>query len=125
MNKKLDKQISDIKNEINELIRGISEDGRTGSDVCRELQYINGLLDELIKEINPADIKEKAEELYRKYIERAKEHNKNNVISPTDFFSGAKKIFERNILTAKLDILAEILGYDIKKVKSDIERDDY
>lgn len=73
------------------------------------------------KEINPADIKEKAEELYRKYIERAKEHNKNNVISPTDFFSGAKKIFERNILTAKLDILAEILGYDIKKVKTDIE----
>lgn len=121
MNKKLDKQISDIKYEINELIRGISEDGRTGSDVCRELQYINGLLDELIKEINPADIKEKAEELYRKYIERAKEHNKNNVISPTDFFSGAKKIFERNILTAKLDILAEILGYDIKKVKRDIE----
>lgn len=77
------------------------------------------------KEISPADIKAKAEELYRKYIERAKEHNKNNVISPTDFFSGAKKIFERNILTAKLDILAEILGYDIKKVKSDIEREDY
>lgn len=76
------------------------------------------------KEINPADIKQKAEELYRKYIERAKEHNKNNVISPTDFFSGAKKIFERNILTAKLDILAEILGYDIKKVKSDIESED-
>ena len=124
MNKKLDKQISDIKDEINELIRGISEDGRTGSDVCRELQYINELLDELIQEINPADIKEKAEELYRKYIERAKEHNKNNVISPTDFFSGAKKIFERNILTAKLDILAEILGYDIKKVKSDIESED-
>lgn len=73
------------------------------------------------KEINPADIKAKAEELYRKYIECAKEHNKNNVISPTDFFSGAKKIFERNILTAKLDILAEILGYDIKKVKKDIE----
>lgn len=77
------------------------------------------------KEINPADIKEKAEEFYRKYIERAKEHNKNNVISPTDFFSGAKKIFERNILTAKLDILAEILGYDIKKVKSDIESEGY
>lgn len=124
MNKKLDKQISDIKYEINELIRGVSEDGRTGSDVCRELQYINELLDELIKEINPADIKEKAEELYRKYIERAKEHNKNNVISPTDFFSGAKKIFERNILTAKLDILAEILGYDIKKVKKDIESEE-
>lgn len=50
MNKKLDKQISDIKYEINELIRGISEDGRTGSDVCRELQYINELLDELIQE---------------------------------------------------------------------------
>lgn len=124
MNKKLDKQISDIKDEINELIRGISEDGRTGSDVCRELQYINELLDELIQEISPADIKEKAEELYRKYIERAKEHNKNNVISPTDFFGGAKKIFEINILTAKLDILAEILGYDIKKVKKDIESED-
>lgn len=76
------------------------------------------------KEINPADIKAKAEELYRKYIERAKEHNKNNVISPTDFFSGAKKIFERNILTAKLDILAEILGYNNEKVKKDIESED-
>ena len=50
MNKKLNEQISDIKYEINELIRGVSEDGRTGSDVCRELKYINELLDELIQE---------------------------------------------------------------------------
>lgn len=60
MNKKLDKQISDIKYEINELIRGISEDGRSGSDVCRELQYINELLDELIQEIIQEGIKEKS-----------------------------------------------------------------
>lgn len=50
MNKKLDKQISDIKDEINDLIHGIEEEGRTGADICRELQYINELLDELLTE---------------------------------------------------------------------------
>lgn len=50
MNKKLDKQISDIKYEINELIHGIEEEGRTGADICKQLQNINKLLDQIIQE---------------------------------------------------------------------------
>jgi septation ring formation regulator EzrA len=47
MNKKLNEQISDIKEEINDLIHGIEEEGRTGADICKQLKNINKILDRI------------------------------------------------------------------------------
>lgn len=70
------------------------------------------------------DAKARAEEMYKKYIELAKESNRNNNLAQIDFFGGARKIFERNTIIAKLDVLAYVLGYTMQKVKDDIERTD-
>lgn len=68
------------------------------------------------------DTKNRADYLYQKYISFAKKSNDDNKLSPYDFFGGAKKIFERNSIIAKLEILQEILGYSCEKIKHDIER---
>lgn len=73
---------------------------------------------------NANDVKARAEEMYKKYISLAKENSSNNNLSKMDFFTGYKKIFERNTIIAKLDVLAYVLGYTTQKVKDDIERED-
>lgn len=73
---------------------------------------------------NANDVKARAEQLYAKYINSAKESNRNNNLAQMDFFGGARKIFERNTIIAKLDVLAYVLGYSTQKVKDDIERTD-
>lgn len=60
--------------------------------------------------------------LYKKYISLAKKSSEDNVLSPLDFAGSARKIFERNSIIAKLEVLQEILGYSYEKIKHDIER---
>lgn len=59
--------------------------------------------------------------LYKKYISLAKKSSEDNVLSPLDFAGNARKIFERNSIIAKLEVLQEILGYSYEKIKHDIE----
>lgn len=75
------------------------------------------------KEINPIDIKNQVCKLYCKYIELSKIY-RNETISVADLV-GETGIPRTYNIANKLEVLAEILGYDIKKVKSDIEREDY
>ena len=80
-------------------------------------------MDEKITEQQQAiDVKNRVDYLYQKYISLAKKSNDDNKLSPYDFFGSAKKIFERNSIIAKLEILQEILGYDYDRIKHDIER---
>ena len=60
--------------------------------------------------------------LYKKYISLAKKSSEDNVLSPLDFVGSTRKIFERNSIIAKLEVLQEILGYSYDKIKHDIER---
>lgn len=75
------------------------------------------------KEINPIDIKNQVCKLYCKYIELSKIY-RNETISVADLV-GETGIPRTYNIANKLEVLAEILGYDIKKVKKDIEREDY
>lgn len=50
MNKKLNEQISDIKEDVHDLIHGVEEEGRTGADICKQLRNIDKLLDQIIQE---------------------------------------------------------------------------
>lgn len=75
------------------------------------------------KEINPIDIKNQVCKLYFKYIELSKIY-RNETISVADLV-GETGIPRTYNIANKLEVLAEILGYDIKKVKKDIEREDY
>lgn len=68
------------------------------------------------------DTKNRVDFLYRKYISLAKKSSEDNVLSPLDFSGNARKIFERNSIIAKLEVLQEILGYSYDKIKHDIER---
>lgn len=68
------------------------------------------------------DVKNRADFLYKKYISLAKKSSEDNVLSTFDFAGNAQKIFERNRIIAKLEILQEILGYDYDRIKHDIER---
>ena len=68
------------------------------------------------------DTKNKVDFLYKKYISLAKKSSEDNLLSPFDFAGNARKIFERNSIIAKLEILQEILGYDYDRIKHDIER---
>ena len=68
------------------------------------------------------DTKSRADFLYRKYISLAKKSSEDNVLSPLDFEGSTRKIFERNSIIAKLEVLQEILGYSYYKNKHDIER---
>lgn len=74
------------------------------------------------KEINPIDIKNQVCKLYCKYIELSKIY-RNETISVADLVgeTGIPRIYN---IANKLEVLAEILGYDIKKVKSDIESEE-
>lgn len=68
------------------------------------------------------DTKNRADFLYRKYISLAKKSSEDNVLSPLDFAGSTRKIFERNSIIAKLEILQEILDYDYDRIKHDIAR---
>ena len=72
------------------------------------------------------DAKARAEAMYMlQYIELGKgKATDSNSLAQMDFFGGARKIFERNTIIAKLDVLAYVLGYTTQKVKDDIERTD-
>lgn len=59
--------------------------------------------------------------LYKKYISLAKKSSEDNVLLPLDFAGSTRKIFERNSIIAKLEVLQEILGYSYDKIKHDIE----
>lgn len=74
------------------------------------------------KEINPIDIKNQVCKLYCKYIELSKIY-RNETISVADLV-GETGIPRTYNIANKLEVLAEILGYDIKKVKKDIESED-
>lgn len=74
------------------------------------------------KEINPIDIKNQVCKLYCKYIELSKIY-RNETISVADLVGETGIPIIYNIAN-KLEVLAEILGYDIKKVKRDIESED-
>lgn len=74
------------------------------------------------KEINPIDIKNQVCKLYCKYIELSKIY-RNETISVADLV-GETGIPRTYNIANKLEVLAEILGYDIKKVKRDIESED-
>lgn len=74
------------------------------------------------KEINPIDIKNQVCKLYCKYIELSKIY-RNETISVADLVGETGIPIIYNIAN-KLEVLAEILGYNIKKVKRDIESED-
>lgn len=61
------------------------------------------------------------EKLYKKYIRLAKLSSEDNTLDSQDFLGSIKKINDRNIILAKLDILTELLGYDTSDVKRDLE----
>lgn len=61
------------------------------------------------------------EKLYKKYIRLAKISSEDNTLDSRDFLGSVKKINDRNIILAKLDILTELLGYDTSDVKRDLE----
>lgn len=71
------------------------------------------------KEINPIDIKNKVCKLYCKYIELSKIY-RNETISVADLV-GETGIPRTYNIANKLEVLAEILGYNNEKVKKDIE----
>lgn len=74
------------------------------------------------KEINPIDIKNQVCKLYCKYIELSKIY-RNETISVADLV-GETGIPRTYNIANKLEVLAEILGYNNEKVKKDIERED-
>ena len=74
------------------------------------------------KEINPIDIKNQVCKLYCKYIELSKIY-RNETISVADLV-GETGIPRTYNIANKLEVLAEILGYNNEKVKKDIESED-
>lgn len=74
------------------------------------------------KEINPIDIKNQVCKLYCKYIELSKIY-RNETISVADLV-GETGIPRTYNIANKLEVLAEILGYNNEKVKRDIESED-
>lgn len=74
------------------------------------------------KEINPIDIKNQVCKLYCKYIELSKIY-RNETISVADLV-GETGIPRTYNIANKLEVLAEILGYNNEKVKKDIESEE-
>lgn len=75
--------------------------------------------------INPLEIKTRAEDIYKKYISLIREYNNDNPDKPI-YFAVRHFLLDRRVeIITQLDILADILGYSVRKVENDIDNKDF